>query len=274
MVGEDNARLVALSPLASTYDGLLLDLDGCLYVGDEVVPGGPEALHEWRAAGKEVAFVTNDGRRSIEAYVRKLWGLGYQANVHEVVSVGTAVQHVLADRGGGTAFVIGAEPLIGHVAAAGMRVVNNTPIANRAEVVVVALHDRFAYAEMKVAVQAVLAGAELIGTTRDPTFPNPDGPWPASGALLAAIEYAVGREADIVVGKPAVAMYETARAHMTAERLLVVGDRLDTDIAGGAAAGHDTALVLTGGSTAGDIEGAAVKPTHVAPSVRDLLLDS
>jgi len=276
MGGEDNGRRVPLSKTAARYDGLLLDLDGCLWIGDQVVPGAPEALHEWREAGKEVAFVTNDARKTIEQYVRKLWKLGYQAGVHEVVSAGSAVQHALSDRDGGTAFVIGAEPLIEHVAQAGLRVLNNTPDAAKADVVVVALHDGFAYAEFKVATQAVLAGAELIGTTRDRTFPNPDGPWPASGAILAGIEYAVGRPADRVVGKPDPEIYEVVLERFEApkEKILAVGDLLEIDIAGGRAAGLDTALVLTGATDEPTADDADPQPTHVVASVGDLLLGS
>ena len=263
---------MALSPTTAAYDGLLLDLDGCLWLGDEVVPGVPEALHEWREAGKDVVYLTNDARRSIEEYVRKLWRLGYQAGVHEVVSAGSAVQYALADREGGTAFVIGAEPLIEHVSRAGLRVLNNTPDAARADVVVVALHDGFAYPELKVATQAVLRGAELIGTTRDRTFPNPDGPWPASGSLLAAVEHATGRTADRVVGKPSAEIYETALSRFDGGRILAVGDKIDIDVAGGAAAGLDTALVLSGGGDASAVRTSEHQPTLVARDVGDLLL--
>jgi HAD superfamily hydrolase (TIGR01450 family) len=187
--------------------------------------------------------------------------------------VGTAAQYALADREGRTAFVIGAKALIEHVALAGLRVVNNTPLATQADVVVVALHDGFAYPELRVATQAVLDGAELIGTTLDATFPNPDGPWPASGALLAAVEYATGRKADRVVGKPSPIMYEAALERLTpGSSILAVGDNLEVDVAGGAAAGLDTALVLTGATSAAEAEAADPAPTHLAPSIRELLL--
>ena len=93
----------------------------------------------------------------------------------------------------------------------------------------------------------MLRGAELIGLTRDRTFPMPDGPWPGGGAVLAAIEAACARTADEVVGKPEPGMYDTARDRLGEGRVLAVGDRLDADVAGARAAGLDSALVLTGG---------------------------
>ena len=87
-----------LSPLLSRYDHVLLDLDGCVWIQDTVIPGSAEALSELRAAGKSLAFITNDARHSPEEYVRKLWALGLKASLEEVVSVGAAIQFALAGR--------------------------------------------------------------------------------------------------------------------------------------------------------------------------------
>ncbi|HEX8207890.1 MAG TPA: HAD-IIA family hydrolase [Solirubrobacteraceae bacterium] len=246
-----------LTPLASSYDVLLLDLDGCVWVGDEPTPGAVAAVDAVRAAGKAVGFVTNDGRHAPEDFVRKLWRLGFKAAVEEVVTVGGALQHVLNQRHSGrTAYVIGSEVVHGHVADAGLKVVNHTAFATRAEVVVVAGHDRFGYDELREATQAVLRGADLVGAGRDATFPMPDGPWPATGAVLAAVEAATGRTAW-TVGKPEPQLFLTALDRLGGDssrreragdevRALVVGDRLDADVAGAKAAGLDAAVVLTG----------------------------
>ena len=261
-----------LSAIARGYDAFLLDLDGCLWVGDEPTPRAPEALHALREAGKEVAFLTNDARHTVEDFVRKLWRLGFQASVDEVVTVGAAVQHALAGGPDRSAFVIGAQALVDHVAEAGLRIVNNTDFASRAEVVVVAAHDRFDYRELRIAAQAVLGGAELIGATRDRTFPMPDGAWPATGAVLAAVETAVGRPADRVIGKPEPPMYEAALERLGGGRVIGVGDRLDIDMAGARAAGLETALVLTGAATHADLRTADPLPHHVAGSFAELVL--
>lgn len=262
-----------LSGTARAYDHLLIDLDGSLWVGDELTPGAADALTALRGAGKGIVFLTNNVRWSPEDFVRKLWRLGVRAAVDEVVSAGAAVQYLLAERGdGGAAFVIGSQALVNHVATAGMRIVNNTPFAPRADVVVVGGHDGFDYRELRIATQAVLRGAELIGTNRDASFPMPDGPWPGSGAVLAAVEAAGGRRADRTVGKPEAAMYETALDRLGPGRALAVGDRLEIDVAGARAAGIDAALVLTGGTRREQAEAADPPPTHVAASLAELVL--
>ncbi|MBA2644837.1 MAG: pyridoxal phosphate phosphatase, partial [Solirubrobacterales bacterium] len=122
-----------LTPLARPYDHVLLDLDGCLWIGDEAIPGATEALAALRAAGKHLAFLTNDPRHAPEEYVRKLWRLGFQASLDEVVTVGSVVQFLLAEsRRPRTAYVIGSEAMAEHVAAGGMRVVNGSDLASRA----------------------------------------------------------------------------------------------------------------------------------------------
>jgi HAD superfamily hydrolase (TIGR01450 family) len=263
---------LALSPVLAVYDHVLLDLDGCLWVGDAACPGAVEAVAALRDAGRSVRFLTNDVRHGPEDFVRKLWRLGFQAAVDEVLSAGAAVQSLLAVRGGGAAFVIGSQALVDHVAAAGLRIVNRTEFATRADVVVVGGHEDLTFEELRVATQAALRGAELIGATRDATFPMPDGAWPGTGAVLAAIETAAGRSADVVVGKPEPAMYDAARATLGPGRVLAVGDRLEVDVAGARRAGLDSALVLTGGTSKAAAAAADPAPTHVADSLAALVL--
>ena len=264
-----------LSAIARRYDHFLIDLDGCLWVGDEPTPRATEALAAMREASKRIVFMTNDAQRSPEEFVRKLWRLGFQASLAEVVTAGAALQFALAGReNGGAAYVIGSRALVDHVAAAGLRVVNNTEFATRADVVVVADHERFNYAELRIATQAVLRGATLIGLTRDRTFPMPDGPWPGSGAVLAALETACARTADEVMGKPEPGMYETARDRLGEGRVLAIGDRLDVDVAGARRAGMDSALVLTGATEAAEAAAAEPAPTFVADSLAALVLTS
>jgi len=265
---------VPLTPTARRYDHVLLDLDGTVWVGDAPTDGSTAAVAALREAGKGLIFLTNDVRHTPEDQVRKLWRLGFRASLDEVVTVGAALQFLLAERrGGGAAFVIGAQAVVDHVANAGMRVVNNTEFASRADLVVVAGHEGFDYTELRIAAQALIRGAEFIGTSRDATFPMPDGPWPGTGALLAAVETAAGRPADLVVGKPGPSMYDAVRERIGAGSLLAVGDRLDSDVAGARAAGIDSALVLTGAETAPPPEDAELKPTHVAPSLAALVLE-
>jgi glycerol-1-phosphatase len=262
---------VPLSPALRPYDHVLIDLDGCLWVGEDPVPGAADAVAALREADKSVLFLTNDVRHAPEGFVRKLWRLGFQASLNEVLSVGAALQFALAERHDrGTAYVIGSQAVVDHVADAGPRIVNNTRFATRADLVVVAGHDELVYEELKVATQAVLRGAELIGVTRDATFPMPDGPWPGSGAVLAAVETATGVRASRVIGKPEAPMYDAARDRLGAGRILAVGDRLEIDVTGAKRAGLDSALVLTGGEKRSDVY--EPRPTFVASSLAALVL--
>jgi HAD superfamily hydrolase (TIGR01450 family) len=258
---------MGLSPLLTRYDNVLLDLDGCVWVGSACTPQAPEAVSALRAAGKRLAFVTNDATRSPEDYVRKLWSLGVQASLEEVVTVGAAIQHALAEHPTTGVYVVGPPAIFRHVSESGHRILNGTGGERGAELVVVAAHEEFSYPELRTATQAVLAGAEIVAAGRDRTFPADDGAWPASGAVLAALEYATGRTAQ-VLGKPDPQIFRTALDRLGDGRSLVVGDRLDSDLAGATAAGLDAAIVLTGVTSAEDAD-AASNPAPVAVA-RDL----
>jgi HAD superfamily hydrolase (TIGR01450 family) len=265
---------VALSALIGRYDHVLLDLDGCVWVGGLPTPRAPEAVAALRTGGKRVAFVTNDARNGVEDFVRLLWASGIQAAVEEIVSVGAATQHLLAERfEGAHAVVIGSVALHRHVIDAGLRVVNHTPRAGEAEVVVVGVHDRFDYDELRDAARATLNGATLIGAARDANFPQPDGLWPGAGALLAAVEVAGGVSAHIVVGKPEPGLFVTALDRVGPGRTLMIGDRLEIDVAGAHAAGIDAALVRSGGVTDADVAAwTGPAPIAVGDTLADLVL--
>lgn len=256
-----------LSPLIARYDHILLDLDGCVWVADEPTAGAVDAIAALRAAGKGVTFVTNDSQLLTEEYVRKLWRLGFQASVEEVVTAGGALQFALAERfQGGSAVVIGSAALHRHVEASGLRIVNGTAFASRADVVVVAFHPGFHYDELRQATQAALRGAFLIGSNRDATFPAADGLWPGSGAIIAAVETASGRIVQ-TVGKPDPTLVRTALDRLGPGRALMIGDRVDADLGAAHAAGIDGAIVLTGASSRETAE-AATDPSPVAISAR------
>jgi HAD superfamily hydrolase (TIGR01450 family) len=262
MARKDNPG-VRLSPLAAAYDHLLLDLDGCVWVGDEATPGAVEAIAALRQGGKRIAFITNNSRQSGEEFVRRLWGLGIQASLEEVVTAGGAVQHVLAERfERGSAVVLGSTALRRHVIDAGLRIVNGTDFAARAAVVVVGLDYELRYSDLRDATLAIHGGAALIAANRDATLPMPEGPWPGSGAILAAVETATGASAEIV-GKPQPQLFLTALDRLGPGRTLMIGDRVETDLAGASAAGIDAAIVLTGASSEADAR-AATDPAPVA----------
>jgi glycerol-1-phosphatase len=264
---------VPLSALANSYDQFILDLDGCVWVGGEPTPGAVDALEEMRLAGKRLAFATNNAYESGEDLVAQLWKIGVRASLRDVVTVGGAMQHLLSEtRSGRTAFVIGTAAMYRHVTDAGLRVLNGTDLASRAEVVVVAGTTDLVYDDLRRAVQAVTRGADFLATARDPTYPQPDGLWPGTGAVLAAVEYATGARAELV-GKPQPQLFLTALDRLGDGRTLVVGDRVESDLAAASAAGLDAAYVLSGGGDSTALDGFDPRPAGVAGTLAELLVE-
>src|SRR3954452_10024313 len=264
---------MALSALLQRYEQVILDLDGCVWIGDEPVEGSVPAVEALRQAGKRVAFATNNSWHAGEEQVTKLWGIGIQASLADVVTVGGALPHLLAEtRSGRTAFVIGRRSLCKHVADAELKVLNGTDLASRVDVVVVGGTDDVDYDDLRNATLALRRGADLLATARDPTLPMPAAFWPGTGRILAAVETASERKAT-VVGKPEPQLFYTALDRLGEGRTLVVGDRRDSDVAAAAKAGLDAALVLTGGTTREEADAAKdPKPVAVADSLAKLVL--
>ncbi len=258
--------------LADDFDGLLIDLDGVVWVGREPVPGSPEALAALLAAGKEIAFVTNNPGRHPAAYAERLQGMGVEVGPERIVTAGMVVARLAgrAAGAGGTAFVIGATPLKEMVAEAGAALLEGEP-ARAADVVVVSGHRGFDYDELLTAKLALDGGAALFATSHDPTMPMPGGEWPGTGAVLAAVETASGHSAEIG-GKPERHLFEMAlEAIGPPPRVAMVGDRVSSDIAGGRAAGLTTILVLSGTTGRAEAEAADPAPDHVVENLASLL---
>ena len=272
-VAAYDCRALRLSAFVDSYDQVILDLDGCVWVGEEASAGAAEAIAALREASKRVAFVTNNPYDAGEDFVRKLWGLGVRASLDDVVTVGGAVQHLLAEtRPGRGAFVIGTQAMRDHVSHAGLSVLNGTGLAPQADLVLVAGTRELTYEDLRDAVLALSRGADFLATGRDRTYPMPDGPWPATGALVAAVEYASERTAQIV-GKPEPQLFRTALDRLGPGRTLAVGDRLDADIGAAASAGIDAALVLSGGATRQQAAVApAPRPLVVTETLAELVL--
>jgi len=258
-------------PLADEFDGLLVDLDGVVWIGREPVPGSPETLAALLEAGVELVFVTNNPTKPPQAYAERLTAMGVAVGPERIVTAGMTTARLAGEaaRGGG-AFVIGYEPLKEMVAAAGAELLSGED-AYAAAVVVVSGHRGFDFEELLTAKRALDAGAALVATSHDPTMPMPGGEWPGTGAILAAVETATGRTAAIG-GKPERHLFDLARAQLGgAERVAMIGDRVSSDIAGGRAAGLATILVLSG--TTGEAEAARADPApdHVVANLAALL---
>jgi len=258
--------------LLDAFDGFLIDLDGVIYVGDRLVPGADTAVRTLRARDKGLVFLTNDPRSSREHYAAKLRRLGIDAEASDVLTSGAATAEYIRRyerTDNRSAFVVGSEAFKSEVRSVGLTVIEGEE-GRFADLVVVGGHDGFGFAELRVASQAVMRGAAFYGAGRDGSFPMPDGPWPATGAILAAVETASGRRAH-VIGKPEPEMFGVAQELLPGrERFVVVGDRLDSDIAGGRRAGLATVLVLSGSTTELEAAEAVPAPDFVIGSVGDL----
>ena len=258
-----------MTALPDRYDAFLFDLDGVLYRGDDPIPGAAEAVSALREAGRRVVFVTNNSARPPSAVAEHLAAVGVPASPEEVVTSAGATAELLAGRGCRSAFVVGEEGIRGALADAGIELRDGEP--DRVDAVVVGLDRGADYTKLRTASVLVERGSAFVGTNGDASFPAPDGSgWPGAGALLAAIAATTGAEPE-VVGKPHPTLFRSALARAGGGRPLVIGDRLDTDIAGAAALGWDSLLVLTGITRREDLRDAAVTPTHVAEDLSILL---
>jgi glycerol 3-phosphatase-2 len=258
-------------PLADQFDGLLVDLDGVVWIGREPIPGSTAALAALLAAGKQLVFVTNNPTKPPEAYAERLQGMGVEVGPERIVTAGMTAARLAGEAAnGGGAFVIGYEPLKEMVAAEGAELLSGEP-AYAASVVVVSGHRGFDFEELLTAKRALDAGAALIATSHDPTMPMPGGEWPGTGAILAAVETATGRTATIA-GKPERHLFDLARAQLGgAERVAMVGYRVSSDIAGGRAAGLATILVLSGTTGEAEAGSADPAPDHLVANLAALL---
>ncbi len=255
--------------IVEPYRAVLFDLDGVLYRGAEPIPGAGATIECLRALGKGVAFVTNNSARTPEAVVEHLGAVGIEAAVGEVQTSALATAQLLAGRGVATAFVVGEGGLRTALSDAGVRVVDGE--LPDAQAVVVGWDRTVDYAKLRTASILIQRGAAFVASNADASFPAADGTlWPGAGALIAAIQTTTGVSAE-VVGKPHAPVLEAALARAGGGRPLLVGDRLDTDIAGARGLGWDSVLVLSGISTLEDVAATGIEPTYVLDSVADLV---
>lgn len=246
-------------------DGVMCDLDGVLYRGDEPVPGAADAVARIRALGVRLLFCTNNSHFTVAAYVDKLGRAGVPAEPEEILTSAVVTASVLAGRGLRDVYVVGGSGIREALAEAGLRVGEDAP-----EAVVVGWDPEFTYDKMRTAAGAVMGGARLVATNGDATFPAPGGLWPGAGSILASIEKASGARAE-VMGKPNPPMMDVAAARLGgARRIAVIGDRPDSDLAGGVARGWTTILVLTGVTTRAEADALSPPPDYVVDSIADL----
>lgn len=238
--------------LATTHDVLLLDLDGVVYIGPHAVPGAVEAIERAHRDGLRCVFVTNNAGRTPAIVAEHLRALGIPAQDDDVVTSSQAGASLVAERvpSGSEVLAIGGEGVRAALAERGFVPVDRLGDATAA--VMQGYGASTGWADLAEAAVAVRQGLPWIATNLDLTFPTPRGPAPGNGSLVQAVANAAGRRPDAVAGKPEPALLEEAVRRSGARRPLMIGDRLDTDIAGGSRAGIPTLLVLTGIASAAD----------------------
>lgn len=257
---------------ATRYQGLVLDLDGTVWRGGQVIAGVAEALQRLRDAGMGVAFVTNDPSRTREQIADALTRQGIPTLVQQVFTAAAAAPAVIRHHQPGVqhVLVLGPPALVHEAIAAGMRA--ETSAAGKAvEAVLVGAYPGFGYEELCTAIRAIRAGAQLFATGRETVYAASDGLSPATGTIVAALEAATDVMATIV-GKPEPGLFKLASSTLKDfQPLAVVGDHLLADIAGAKSAGLDAILTLNGVTSPGDLDHADVRPDLVVEDLPALL---
>jgi HAD superfamily hydrolase (TIGR01450 family) len=272
--------MTSLSSLAATphqildrYDALLVDLDGTVFRGGVPVDGARAGL-----AGRASVYVTNNASRSPQQVAEHLTSIGFEVEPADVLTSAQAACTLAASMledsapaGGGTrptAYVVGAASFRDLATYAGFRVVDSAD--EHPDVVLHGHSPENNWSMLSEAALAVRGGAVYVASNLDTTLPSERGLLIGNGSLVAAVVSATGVTPHSA-GKPGPAMFEVAARQLGAERPLAVGDRLDTDIAGGIAAGMDTLCVLTGVSGHREILHTTWRPTWIAANLRDHL---
>lgn len=259
-------------PMVEAFDAALLDLDGVVYRGPLAVDHAVEMIEAVRAHGMRAVFVTNNANRPPSTVADQLAGLGIPASGDDVMTSALAAAALLSGDlpAGSRVLVVGGPGLREAVTAAGLEVVGSAddePVA-----VVQGFAPSVGWTDLAEAVYAVQAGARYVATNLDMTIPTDRGIAPGNGTLVSAVRVATGVE-PVSAGKPQPEIFRQAARRAEAERPLVVGDRLDTDLAGAVAAGMPGLLVLTGvhDGRAAVLAAPAERPRFLARDLRALV---
>jgi NagD protein len=251
--------------------GFLIDMDGVIYRGSELIPGADEFIGRLLAADVPFLFLTNNSQRTRRDVATKLARLGILVEERHIFTCAMATARFLAaQKPGGTAYVIGEGGLLQALHANGYSIVDQDP-----DYVVVGEGRSHNFEMLETAVRMIDGGAKLIATNLDANCPTQDGPRPGCGAIVAMLATATGRRA-FSVGKPSPVMMRAARKELglSTAQITVIGDTMETDILGGVQMGYRTMLVLSGSTRRADLSRYAYQPDVVLESIADLCSES
>jgi NagD protein len=257
------------------YQVCLLDLDGTVYLGDSLIPGVDAVIRQLHERDVRVIFLTNSALESRHSLVGKLRRLGIYTKVEDVINTTfVTVKYLSTQKPGSTIHVIGETPLIQELKTAGFKIVDH--LSDRPEgtdFVLISIDRSLTYAKLHFAYLAARAGATIVATNSDIICPVENGVILDAGMTIAAVETVLERELDVLIGKPSSIMVEVVLdyIHVSPDKCILVGDRLETDIAMGKKAGLDTALVMTGAADRADLEESEVKPDYVINRLEEIL---
>ncbi|HEV3238020.1 MAG TPA: TIGR01457 family HAD-type hydrolase [Gemmataceae bacterium] len=246
--------------------GFLIDMDGVLYRGSQLIPGADTFIACLRQRDIPFRFLTNNSQRTRRDVVAKLAHMGIEVEEKHIYTCAMATARYLAQqKPRGTAFVIGEGGLLNALHANGYAIVDHSP-----DYVVVGEGRTFNLELVEAATRLVVAGAKLIATNMDPSCPTDKGVRPGCGALVALLEAATGVKA-FSVGKPSPVMMRAARKELglTTDQTTMIGDTMETDILGGVQLGFRTVLVLSGGTKQEDLARYAYHPDLVVSSLAE-----
>ncbi len=250
-----------------TQQGYLIDMDGVIYRGAEIIPGAPEFVTALRSSDTPFLFLTNNSQRTRRDVATRLRRMGIDVEERHIFTCALATARFLARQTpGGTAYVIGEGGLLQALHENGFAIVDHDP-----DYVVVGEGRTFTCEMIETAVRMILRGAKLIATNLDPNCPTADGLRPGCGATVAMLEKATGVQA-FSVGKPSPIMMRAARKELglTAAETTIIGDTMETDILGGVQMGYRSVLVLSGGTRDSDLSAYGYQPDLVVNSIADL----
>lgn len=254
--------------------GLILDMDGVLWKDDTPLGDLPGIFHRIGERGLQVVLATNNATKTVDEYLGKLRTFGVRLEPRQIVTSSEATAHVLARTfpQKGAVFVVGENGIVSALRQEGF-----TPITDPGDethpVAVVSSFDRkLTFQKLRRATLYICAGVPFYGTNGDRTFPTPAGLVPGAGAILAALEAATD-VTPIVIGKPSAFMLELAaeRMRLAKGEILVIGDRLETDIAGGQSMGARTGLVLSGVTSPDQADAWIPRPDLIAKDLAELV---
>ena len=248
--------------------GYLIDMDGVLYRGSELIPGADIFIQQLRQRGVPFRLLTNNSQRTRRDVAAKVARLGIEVEEEHVFTSAMATARFLAQqKPGGTAYVIGEGGLLTALHQNGYAVVDHEP-----DYVVVGEGRTFNLELVEAAVRMIMGGAKLIATNLDPNCPTQNGVRPGCGAMVAMLEIATGVKA-FSVGKPSPVMMRAARKELglATDETTMIGDTMETDILGGVQLGFHTVLVLSGGTRRDDLTRYTYRPDVIVESLAELV---